>query len=69
MTWVALHNPDIDWERRGIKWRSLHCKQHCLPMTVAKEVMEYECQILDEAMPPTESALWHDDQGNDITAL
>jgi len=56
MTRLALHNPDMDWEKRRIKWRSLHCKQHCLPMTSAEEVMEYVCQILKEAMPPTGSA-------------
>jgi hypothetical protein len=68
ISWLAKHNPDIDWEKRIIKWRSLHCKQHCLPMTSTKEVMEYVCQILEGAMPEAASALWHDDQGNDITA-
>jgi hypothetical protein len=68
ISWLAKHNPDIDWEKRKIKWRSLHCKQHCLPMTSTKEVMEYVCQILEGAMPEAASALWHDDQGNDITA-
>jgi hypothetical protein len=37
-------------------------------MTSTKEVMEYVCQILEGAMPEAASALWHDDQGNDITA-
>jgi len=37
-TRLALLNPDIDWEKRKIKWRRLHCKQHWLPKTSAKEV-------------------------------
>jgi hypothetical protein len=37
-------------------------------MTSTKEVMEYVCQILEGAMPEAASALWHDDQRNDITA-
>jgi len=24
------HNPDINWERGSLKWRSDYCKRHCL---------------------------------------
>lgn len=68
MSWLHQHNPDIEWDTGKIHWRSNHCKQHCLPMTTAREVMEYVTGILEGATLPTVSALWHDDQGNDITA-
>ena len=33
--WLEKHNPDIDWPRAKITWRSDYCKKNCLPMTSA----------------------------------
>jgi len=30
MAWLKDHNPDINWERGSLKWRSDYCKTHCL---------------------------------------
>ena len=30
MVWLKDHNPDINWERGSLKWRSDYCKTHCL---------------------------------------
>ena len=30
MSWLKDHNPDINWEKGSVKWRSEYCKAHCL---------------------------------------
>ena len=30
MSWLKDHNPDINWEKGSLKWRSNYCKAHCL---------------------------------------
>jgi len=30
MAWLKDHNPDINWERGSLEWRSDYCKTHCL---------------------------------------
>jgi len=30
MSWLKDHNPDINWEKGSLKWRSEYCKAHCL---------------------------------------
>ena len=30
MSWFKDHNPDINWEKGSLKWRSEYCKAHCL---------------------------------------
>jgi len=30
MSWLKDHNPDINWEKSSLKWRSEYCKAHCL---------------------------------------
>jgi hypothetical protein len=45
MSWLYLHNPDVEWDTGIIRWRSPYCKKHCLPMTSPKEVMEL-CTIM-----------------------
>jgi hypothetical protein len=68
MSWLYLHNPDIEWDTGIIRWRSPYCKKHCLPMTSPKEVMDYVQGILEGCQHTSVSAMWHDDEGNDITA-
>jgi hypothetical protein len=68
MSWLYLHNPDVEWDTGIIRWRSPYCKKHCLPMTSPKEVMNYVQGILEGCQHTSVSAMWHDDEGNDITA-
>jgi hypothetical protein len=67
-SWLYLHNPDVEWDTGIIRWRSPYCKKHCLPMTSPKEVMDYVQGILEGCQHTSVSAMWHDDEGNDITA-
>src|SRR6202012_5730613 len=30
MSWLKDHNPDINWEKGSLRWRSDYCKNHCL---------------------------------------
>jgi len=30
MAWLKDHNPDINWEKGSLRWRSDYCKTHCL---------------------------------------
>ena len=30
MSWLKDHNPDINWEKGSLRWRSDYCKTHCL---------------------------------------
>ena len=34
ISWLQLHNPDVQWDTGKMTWRSDYCKKHCLPMTV-----------------------------------
>ena len=69
MSWLVEHNPDIDWTNGKIKWRSEHCRKHCLPSKIKIEWMTEE-EMLRE---PTEQrhvfcmAVFHDEDGEDIS--
>jgi hypothetical protein len=69
MSWLAQHNPDIDWKKGSMKWRSDYCKNHCLPKTIQIELINEE-QLLREN--PDEihifgMAVFHDEDGRDIS--
>ena len=34
ISWLQLHNPEVQWNTGKMTWRSNYCKKHCLPMTV-----------------------------------
>ena len=34
ISWLQLHNPDVQWDTGKMTWPSDYCKKHCLPMTV-----------------------------------
>ena len=69
MSWLVEHNPDIDWTNGKIKWRSEHCRKHCLPSKIKIEWMTEE-EMLRE---PKEQrhvfgvAVFHDEDGEDIS--
>src|SRR3978361_971049 len=47
MSWLAQHNPDINWTKGSMKWRSNYCKENCLPKTIQIELINEE-QLLRE---------------------
>ena len=69
MSWLSEHNPDIDWSLGKIKWRSDHCKKHCLPSSIKIEYMTEE-QMLREPKDQIHvfgMAVFHDEDGEDIS--
>jgi len=70
MSWLTIHNPDIDWQLGKIKWRSDYCQRHCLPSTVKLEWITEE-QMLREPKDQVHVfglAVYHDEDGGDISA-
>jgi hypothetical protein len=69
MSWLAQHNPDIDWTLGKIKWRSTYCRKHCLPSEIKIEWMTKE-QMLREPHDQVHvfgHAVFHDEDGEDIS--
>lgn len=66
VAWLSLHNPDVDWAKPKLSWRSEHCKRHCLPMSYQQAVKNF-VQLLQEGKPYSVGATeWHDEEGGDI---
>jgi len=42
MSWLKDHNPDINWEKCRLKWRSEYCKAHCLRKEIRIEFIREE---------------------------
>ena len=74
--WLTQHNPDIDWEKGTLKWRSTYCHEHCLPINLKKQVKKV-LELLQEAkvwdFPDEETrnlaTVWHDEEGGDVANL
>jgi hypothetical protein len=69
MSCLAQHNPDIDWAKGFMKWRSNYCKEHCLPKTIQIELINEE-QLLRENLEDIHlfgMAVYHDEDGRDIS--
>src|SRR5437588_2822283 len=69
MSWLSEHNPDIDWSLGKIKWRSDHCKKHCLPSSIKIEYTTEEqmpCKPKDQ-IHVIGMAVFHDEDGEDIS--
>ena len=71
--WFIQHNPDIDWERNTVRWRSQYCKQHCLPVGLkrltkqfARMVEEGKDYLTPEEKSARIAAIWHDESGGDM---
>ena len=41
VSWLQKHNPDIDWEKGTLKWRSFHCRTKCLKKTILARLMDH----------------------------
>ena len=69
MSRLVEHNPNIDWTNGKIKWRSEHCRKHCLPSKIKIEWMTEE-ELLREPMEQRHvfgMAVFHDEDGEDIS--
>jgi activator of HSP90 ATPase len=65
MSWLAQHNPDIDWTKGSMRWRSTYCKEHCLPKTIQIQLIN-EKQLLQENAEDIHlfgMAVYHDKDG------
>ena len=51
VSWLSLHNPDIDWERKQLTWRSAYCREHCLPVNIDGSMSEF-AELLEESEQP-----------------
>ena len=48
MSWLKDHNPDIDWERGSLKWRSDYCKKQCLESRMRIQFISSEELLADD---------------------
>ena len=71
--WLIKHNPDIDWEKGTIKWRSAYCKKHCLPVNLKRLTKQFAQMVEEGKAYQTEedrqariAAVWHDESGGDM---
>ena len=74
--WLELHNPDIDWASGKLRWRSEHCKKHCLPIDLKQQVklildLLQEAKVWDYPDEETRiaAAAWHDEEGGNVAEL
>src|SRR6266849_4099939 len=68
ISWLAQHNPDIDWKKGSMKWISNYYKEHCLPKMIQIELINEE-QLLQENSKVIHlfgMAVYHDEDGRDI---
>jgi hypothetical protein len=69
MSWLAQHNPDINWTKGSMKWRSNYCKEHCLPKMTQIELINKE-QLLwvnAEDINLFGMVVYYDEDGRDIS--
>lgn len=68
VAWLIEHNPDIDWKYGTMKWRSAHCKAHCLPTEVKVDWTPIEDLVVEGTLMGIATVTWHDEDGGDISA-
>jgi len=68
MSWLKDHNPDINWEKGSLKWRSEYCKAHCLRKERCLEFITEEKLIAEDTdnIFVMGMALYTDEDGEDI---
>jgi len=68
MSWLKDHNPDINWGKGSLKWRSEYCKAHCLRKERCLEFITEEELLAED--PDTifvmGMALYTDEDGEEI---
>ena len=69
MAWLKDHNPDINWERGSLKWRSDYCKTHCLRSKSRIEFITCEELLAEDPnnMFVCGMRLWTGEDGEDIS--
>jgi len=69
MAWLKNHNPDINWERGSLKWRSDYCKTHCVRSKSRIEFITCEELLAEDHnnMFVCGMRLWAGDDGEDIS--
>jgi len=68
MSWLKDHNPDINWEKSSLKWRSDYCKPHCLRKERRIEFITEEQRLAEDPdnIFVMGMALYTDEDGDDI---
>jgi len=68
MSWLKDHNPDINWEKSSLKWRSEYCKAHCLRKERRIEFITEEELLAEDPdnIFVMGMALYTDEDGDDI---
>src|SRR4051812_47989376 len=68
MSWLETHNPDIDWMKGTISWRSDYCRKNCLPPNKKIELIsDYQMmRIKRNKRHLLGMAIFHDEDGEDI---
>jgi len=68
ISWLKDHNPDINWEKSSLKWRSEYCKAQCLRKERRIEfITEQELLAEDpDNIFVMGMALYTDEDGDDI---
>ena len=73
ISWLPLHNPDVQWNTGKMTWRSDYCKKHCLPLTV-RDAAKGFIQIIHESKEWISSycraaaagQVWYNKEGGDV---
>jgi len=68
MSWLKDHNPDINWEKGSLKWRSEYCKAPCLRKERRLEFITEEELVAEDLdnIFVMGMALYTDEDGEDI---
>ena len=68
MSWLNDHNPDINWEKGSVRWRSEYCKAHCLRTERRLESITEEELLAEDPdnIFVMGMALYTDEDGEDI---
>src|SRR5215204_2571487 len=69
VSWLRKHNPDIDWEKGTMKWRSNYCRKHCLPSEVKIEFVSEKLMSQEDSqnVAVLGLAVFHDEDGKDVS--
>jgi len=69
MAWLKDHNPDINWERGSLKWRSDYCKTHCLRSKSRIEFITCDELLAEDPnnMFVCRMRLWTGEDGEDMS--
>ena len=69
MLWLKDHNPDINWEKGSLKWRSAYCRNNCLQKPRRIEFITDKELLAEDPdnIYVLGMALYTDEEGGDIS--